>query len=301
MPGFLVGFHPNSLVLCGFTIYIASAAISTAVLLIGTKMVYTKPSLWRNFVFQILLLIQIPSVIRFTVRAVTIKSTLTNEAVCRALGGDKPHLSAAACIHGSLLCRVFADDHGILGVDGEAMAACAFAWQQCVVYHCAEHRVLVLELAEARAAVGLRRATCTHQTRFCVQDSDNVGVDVYSRRGWNLLDGDVHIVRTTHKTSRTMGAANAEWAGSNLLAKRHGNAMLLNRTLYVVVVLPVTPVLDLWFNQALVIVRYYSQKKMLAMEYVNSGLFSLMAVFLGTSFFINPGVRQQLREQFRPR
>ncbi|ORX65315.1 hypothetical protein DL89DRAFT_118278 [Linderina pennispora] len=111
----------------------------------------------------------------------------------------------------------------------------------------------------------------------------------------------VHIRRTSRRARRISNIMTHEGVPGIYSRKDVGRstADLLNQTLKSAVWFPITPVASLWFNSALVFVRFYSQRPYYNLEYINISLFSLMTIFMAVAFFFNPMVMGFLRDYRR--
>ncbi|ORX73248.1 hypothetical protein DL89DRAFT_265380 [Linderina pennispora] len=110
-----------------------------------------------------------------------------------------------------------------------------------------------------------------------------------------MLVISIHIVRTSRQTKTFMDRIDHSY-GTGGQHRAYTTAALLNRTLRTVVWFPITPVMSLWFNSAMIITRHFTQKAHIPLEFINISLFSLMTIFMAAAFFFNPMVIEFLHD-----
>ncbi|ORX73247.1 hypothetical protein DL89DRAFT_309377 [Linderina pennispora] len=296
-PSLILGRYPQSLLDYVLGIFVASASVSFMVFVIGLFVIYKRPRIWKNVAFRILLVIQIVNCLRFIFRLSLSRANISNETGCRIL---------------------LALNNGTVGF---AMYLCMYivVYLQLTIIHSLSPskvwpRVLLMAIC----------VLCSFgpQVVYLFISPSKVGLEsfcripFYSTTGyfyvlistvivWSYAAGivslasmaviSIHIIRTLKSTRKYMTSDEYTYA-TRSLAYGRSTAVLLNRALRTVVWFPIAPIIALWFNSALIIARYYTQKPMHNLEYVNVSLLSLMPFFMAVAFFVNPLVLDFIRD-----
>ncbi|KAJ2767999.1 hypothetical protein IWQ57_003721, partial [Coemansia nantahalensis] len=116
----------------------------------------------------------------------------------------------------------------------------------------------------------------------------------------SILTIAVHLFRTRRATRRALRAS-AELYGPSRSLLHLGHINILHKTLFNIAWLPLTPIVSLWFNAALVSIAYYRQDTSIPANFISFVLLCLQSLLLGLPLLINPAMRAALAKQLRER
>ncbi|KAJ1851965.1 hypothetical protein LPJ73_002921 [Coemansia sp. RSA 2703] len=74
---------------------------------------------------------------------------------------------------------------------------------------------------------------------------------------------------------------------------------MLNQSLRNIIWFPITPIVSLWLNAALISVHYYTRHSYIWLEFVNVVLLGLQSVLLAIALVVNPSVRYVMIDRLR--
>ncbi|KAJ2778268.1 hypothetical protein GGI15_004230 [Coemansia interrupta] len=108
----------------------------------------------------------------------------------------------------------------------------------------------------------------------------------------------VHIIRAKRETKKAMRTS-SQFYGTTRAVHLQSHPDMLNQSLRNIIWFPITPIVSLWLNAALISVHYYTGRSFKWLEFVNVVLLGLQSVLLAIALVVNPSVRYVMIDHLR--
>ncbi|KAJ2510396.1 hypothetical protein H4217_007891 [Coemansia sp. RSA 1939] len=283
-------------------VYITSAVVSLLIFLYGLILVWLQPSIWKNRIARIIIIVQLLNCMRFVIRIIASFVVIKTEFGCRAIlfvNNVLALLPVNLCIY------------------------CVLHLQLVIIHKVSPQKrwptIVLISLAIGIAIIPASAFLYTPPSRLDITSYCNIPKLVQRKyyiflvltiSVWQYFSGivgaisvtiiGIHIVKTRKSSRRILALSLYAYHPSyNVIAQ--SKSKMLHRALLTIIWYPVTPIVSLWLNTIIYTVSYYRRTTFNGLEYVNVVFLGLQSVLLGIALIVNPTIRDAYKRQIKSR